>query len=131
MMNVETMERLLEFCMGKIPDDDMLTLEEMLSSQVPAKDMAADAAIKRREILAMDCQTRGYGVTRKRGAQAIVQDRAAIEKLTPHMFRLGDGSAVGAVPPGRVVQSRQPSRPMTASERAEAEKMFPAMFKGN
>ena len=47
-MNVETMERLLEFCIGKIPDDDVLKLEEMLSSQVPAKAIAADAALKRR-----------------------------------------------------------------------------------
>lgn len=128
-MNVETMERIMEFCIGKIPDDDLLKLDEMLSSQIPAKDMAADAAIKRREILAMDCQTRGYNVTRKRVLKAVAEDRAAIEALHPHMFRLGNGSAVGAVPPGQVLHSRHPSRPMTTAEKAEAERAFPNMFK--
>lgn len=130
-MNVETMERLLEFCIGKIPDEDMLTLHDMLANGVPAKEMAADAAIKGRQILAMDCETRGYSVVRKRVAQAIVADRVAIEEMTPHMFRLSDGSAAGAVPPGKVIHSKQPSRPMTASERAAASKVFPNMFKGD
>lgn len=128
-MNVETMERIMEFCMGKIPDEDLMKLDEMLSSRIPAKAMAADAAIKRREILAMDCQARGYSVTRKRVLKAVAEDRAAIEALHPHMFRLGDSSAIGAVPAGQVVHSRQPSRPMTEAERVEAAKAFPNMFK--
>lgn len=130
-MNVETMERLLEFCIGKIPDEDMLALHDMLAKGVPAKEMAADAAIKGRQILAMDCQARGYSVVNKRGLMAIAADRDAIVALTPDMFRLSDGSAVGAVPAGKVIHSKQPSRPMTASERAAASKAFPNMFKGD
>ncbi len=130
-MTPQTMERILEFCLGKIPDDDLLTLEDMLAKGVPAKDMAADAAIKRRDLLAMDCQARGYAVTRKRVLHDIVQDRAAIEALYPDMFRLGDGNRIGAVPPGKVILNRAPSRPMTKAEQAESAKMFPHMFKGD
>lgn len=122
-MTPQTMESILEFCMGKIPDEDLMTLEEMLAKGVPAKDMAADAAIKRRTKLALDCRSRGYAVTRKRIAQDIVADRAAIEALTPNMFRIGDGSNVGYVPP----TPAKPTRPMTAAEKAEAEAAFPHM----
>ncbi|MGX9982930.1 hypothetical protein [Methylobacterium fujisawaense] len=124
-MNVETMERIMEFCMGKIPDDDLMKLDEMLSSQIPAKAMAADAAIKRREILAMDCQARGYSVTRKRVLKAVAEDRAAIEALHPHMFRLGSGNSIGFAAP----MPAKPSRPMTEAERDETAKAFPNMFK--
>ncbi len=63
-MTLETMENLLDFCLGKIPDEDLMTLHEMLAKGVSDKAMAADAAIKRRTRLAMDCQTRGYKVVR-------------------------------------------------------------------
>lgn len=130
-MNTQTMEQLLEFCIGKIPDEDLMTLEKMLAAQIPAKEIAADAALKRRATLAMDCQQRGYAVRRKRGLHSIAQDRDAILALHPHMFRLSDSSMLGAVPAGKVVHSRKPSRPMTSTERAAVKKMFPNMFKGD
>jgi len=125
-MTPQTMERILEFCLGKIPDEDLMTLEDMLAKGVPAKDMAAEAAIKRSELLAMNCQARGYAVTRKRVMQDIVQDRAAIEALHPDMFRLGDGkpgAITAAVPLNRPV--RQPK--LTEAERQQVAEAFPNM----
>lgn len=127
-MTPETMENLLEFCMGKITDEDLMTLEEMLAKQVPAKEIAADAAIKRRVKLAMDCQARGYRVQRKRAAQAIVADRDIILGLHPDMFRLSDPSKIGAVPTGSVKPRTKPHR-MTETEVAASEKAFPHMFR--
>lgn len=126
-MTPQTMESLLEFCMGKIPDDDLLKLEEMLSSRVSDRDMAADAAIKRREILAMDFQVRGYRVTRKRVLKAVAEDRAAIEKLTPHMFRLS-GEKSGGMVPALPMPSKLQGR-LAKDERATLEAEFPNMFK--
>ena len=126
-MTPQTMESLLEFCMGKIPDDDLLKLEEMLSSRVSDRDMAADAAIKRREILAMDCQARGYNVVRKRVLKAVAEDRAAIEKLTPHMFRLSSEQSRGIIPALPMPQKSQ--GPLASDERGALEAEFPNMFK--
>lgn len=127
-MTPQTMEQVLEFCLGKIEDDDMLTLHDMLDKAVPAKDMAADAAIKRRTKLATDCALRGYKVSQKRIAMDILADRDAILAMTPHMFRMEGGSKVGAVPEGQV-KSRTKSRRMTEAERTESEKAFPHMFR--
>ncbi|MGC5779835.1 hypothetical protein [Methylobacterium sp. NFXW15] len=124
-MTPQTMESILEFCMGKIPDEDLMTLEEMMAKQVPAKEIAADAAIKRRAKLAMDCALRGYKVERKRAAQTIVADRDAILALHPNMFRIGDGSNVGFVKPMTAKQAK----PMTEAERTESAAAFPHMFK--
>lgn len=126
-MNVETMERIMEFCMGKIPDDDLMKLDEMLSSQIPAKAIAADAALRRRAILAMDCQARGYGVMRKRVLKAVAEDRAEIEKLTPHMFRLSEEKSHGMIPALPMPQKLQ--GPLSKDERAELKAEFPNMFK--
>ena len=124
-MTPETMESLLEFCMGKIPDEDLMTLHEMLAKGVSDKAMATDASIKRRTRLAMDCQSRGYKVVRKRVAMDVAQDRDAILAMHPHMFRIADGSNVGFVKP----MPAKRSRPMTAAEKAESEAAFPHMFK--
>jgi hypothetical protein len=126
-MNVETMERLLEFCMGKIPDEDLLKLDEMLSSRVKAEDMAADAALRRRASLALDCRSRGYSVTRKRVLKAVAEDRAAIEALTPHMFRLSEEKSRGIVQAVPMPQKFQ--GPLTKDERADVDAQFPNMFK--
>lgn len=126
-MTPQTMENLLEFCLGKIPDDDLLKLEEMLSSRVSDRDMAADAAIKRRETLALDCHARGFSVTRKRVLKAVAEDRAEIEKLTPHMFRLSGENSRGMIPALPMPQKLQ--GPLTKDERAELKEEFPNMFK--
>ena len=124
-MTPKIMESLLDFCMGKIPNEDLMTLEEMLAKGVSDKAMAADAAIKRRTRLAMDCQTRGYRVVRKRVAMDVAQDRDAILAMHPHMFRISDGSNVGFVKPMPAKRSQL----MTAAEKAESEVAFPHMFK--
>ncbi|MGH1590440.1 hypothetical protein ACRBEV_21515 [Methylobacterium phyllosphaerae] len=113
--------------MGKIPDDDLLKLEEMLTSRVSDRDMAADAAIKRRETLALDCQARGFSVTRKRVLKAVAEDRAELEKLTPHMFRLSGEKSRGMVPAIPMPQKLQ--GPLAKDERAALEAEFPNMFK--
>ena len=126
-MTPQTMERLLEFCMGKIPDEDLMTLEEMLAKQVPAKEIAADAAIKRRAKLAMDCALRGYKVERKRAAQTIVADRDTILSLHPNMFRLSDGKP-GGVTAAVPMPKRASQRPkLSETERQEIANTFPNM----
>ena len=125
-MTPETMEQILEFCMGKIEDDDMLTLHDMLADGVPDKDMAADAAIKRRTKLAMDFTLHGRAPTRTRIAKDIAQDREAIIKLYPHMFRMGGNDRAGAITEARPLRAKR-TRVMTAAEKAEAEAMFPNM----
>jgi hypothetical protein len=125
-MTPETMEQLLEFCLGKIPDDDMLTLQDMLTKAVPAKDLAADAAIKRRAKLATDCALRGYKVSQKRIAMDIVADRDAILALNPDMFRLSNGkpgAITAAMPLNR--QTQQPK--LSEAERRQVAEAFPNM----
>lgn len=125
-MTPQIMESILEFCMGKIPDEDLMTLEEMLAKGVPAKDMAADAAIKRRTKLAMDFQSRGYKVTQKRVARDIVMDREAIQALTPDMFRLDTGKP-GAITAAMPMNRRTQQPKLTKAERREVAEAFPHM----
>jgi hypothetical protein len=120
------MERLLEFCLGKIPDEDLMTLEEMLAKGVPDRVMASDAAIKRRTKLAMDCQSRGYKVVQKRVAMDIVQDRDAILAMNPDMFRLG-GSQPGAITAAMPLDRRTRQPTLSEADHQEIAKTFPHM----
>lgn len=78
-MTPQTMNKILEFCAPKLSEADVLKLDELLDKCVPAKAMAADAAIKRRQVLALDSQNRRAMGGGTRGGALSVTERLALD----------------------------------------------------
>jgi hypothetical protein len=127
----------LMFLSGKLSDDDLSAVTDMLDDVVdlaqdrnPTKAMAKDAlpATTRRAIRrAVRGAVLGYDA-RPAGLMAAgaAEREATIKAVLPHHGRIRDGGSIGHAAP----MPHKPRRSMTASEQAEANKMFPNMFKG-
>ena len=128
---------ILEFLAGKLSDDDFTTVTDLLDDVVdaaedlnPTKAMAKDAfpASTRRAIRrSVRGAVLGYDARPTGRTRAIATDEAAIKAFLPNHSRIGDGSSIGYAAPMPPTRSRS----LTASERAEAAKAFPNMFRGD
>jgi len=78
-MTPKTMESIIELCTPKLSEEDVLKLDAMLAKLVPPKAMAADAAIKRRQMLALDSRARGPVAHGMRGAALSVTEKLALD----------------------------------------------------
>lgn len=78
-MTPRTMNKILEFCAPKLSQADVLRLDELLDKCVPAKAMAADAAIKRRQMLALDSQNRRASGGGTHGGALSVTEKLALD----------------------------------------------------
>ncbi|BAU89378.1 hypothetical protein MPPM_0773 [Methylorubrum populi] len=75
------MDRILELCVPKLSEEDLLILEGKLAKMIPAETLAADSALKRRTLLAMDSRKRGTASHRQYAGRALsVTEQKALAK---------------------------------------------------
>lgn len=128
----------LAFLSSKLSEGDFATVTDMLDDVIdgaeqanPTRAMASDgmSASTRRIVrrssravrLGFDARPAGLGMALD------AQRSAEVKAVLPHHDRLSAGGSAGhaaPIPP-------KPSRPLTTATRAEVEREFPNMFKGN